>query len=677
MSKTARSLHTARSLYECIRSAETVPISFVYEGRRYCGLAGLPVEENETVSTPAGERTTLRVRLEDVAITVESAWCADFGECEYTVWFENVGTEPSGVFSDLTAIEMDFEGEAPLLRGCLGDHENFYAAYEQDLLQAGKAFRSTQGRATHVVFPYFDLCHGDGGTLLALGWAGTWDALFSAHGGVTTLRAHTCLDFHSVLLPGEKVRTGLVVLLPYAGRSPDGATNLWREWFMAYNLPKATATGDPLKPFSTVWFANDTGLPNSDGSISERSFTWKPTLEKLAEEKILPDFRWFDAGWYVDPTGKTVETDWWGTVGSWELDRTKWPGTSFRDSNRACHERGLKVLTWFEPERVTHVEDLARNFGYDPSWAIESHGVWTSNLGHPDCLRWTLQRITSFMEEHDVDLYREDNNSDPAGAWYLWDEASAVRHGLPRRGISENLGIQGHYALWDGILAFCASHGKCTCLDSCASGGGRNDIESLRRSFPLMRSDFDRTTTSMRLSQTASFCKWIPFHGSSTKESVGQLDIAPGVGPDDYISRASLLPIYNYSDAYTHNPELDFDLLRRHLAEWKSIRHLLTRDFYVLTPWHPESDRLGWTVFAYDAPELGESVLLAFRREESPDETFTARFSFAEPTAQYTVFDRDRNTTISVSGETLRSTGLRLTLPAPRSSLLLTLRRNP
>ena len=174
------------------------------------------------------------------------------------------------------------------------------------------------------------------------------------------LAAENCVGFDAQLLPGEKMRTALVVRIPYKGRDADQAANLWRRWYLKYILPR-NADGSDLKPLSTAGFAQDTGLPNSDGSISERHFTWRPTLEKLIAEKVVPDFRWFDAGWYSDPSGKTVESDWWGTIGSWELDKEKWPGATFRESNEACHKAGMKVFVWFEPERVTNVPDLVKN----------------------------------------------------------------------------------------------------------------------------------------------------------------------------------------------------------------------------------------------------------------------------------------------------------------------------
>ena len=42
------------------------------------------------------------------------------------------------------------------------------------------------------------------------------------------------------------------------------------------------------------------------------------------------DIRWVDAGWYVDPENNSGATDWWGTVGTWILDREN-GRDSFRD----------------------------------------------------------------------------------------------------------------------------------------------------------------------------------------------------------------------------------------------------------------------------------------------------------------------------------------------------------
>lgn len=671
MSKNSLNLNAGKRLYtSLLKTPAAIPFTFEYDGVRHAGLGDFKARRVIT-EEPAGQRCVTTARVDDrLKITVDAFLNTEYGETEYTVYFTNTGKKPTGVLSQVNALDIRLTGDRPVLRGNLGDHDNWYAAYEHDLSKGDKYFLSTGGRATHIVFPYFDLVHGSGGTMLALGWAGTWEALFSSDGGTTHVRAKTDISLNAALMPGETIRTGLIVMLPYKSRNYDDATNLWREWYMKYNLPAADAQGHPLAPLSTAGFASDTGLPNSDGSISERSFTWKPTLDKLITEDVVPDFRWFDAGWYCDPYGKTVETDWWGTTGTWELDRDKWPGDSFRESNEACHRAGMKVLAWFEPERVTHVDGLVANYGYREEWSIGEGPVRTNDLGNPDCLAWTLGRITKMMDENGVDMYREDNNSDPGYAWPYKDGKETQKFGLPRWGMAENLCIVGHYRLWDGIIDYCRRAGKCTFVDSCASGGGRNDIESMRRGFPLMRSDYDRTTSSMRLSQTSTLCRWIPFHGSSTKETATQLESAKGAGSSPYVSRASLLPIYNYGGEFTHNPELDFDLMRRNLNEWKSVRHLLTRDMYVLTPWHHEFDREGWTAFAYDAPEAGESILLAFRMEDCESADRVLKLPFAKPDRQYTLRDADTGETVTRSGRELLA-GIRVHIAGKKESKLL------
>ena len=660
-------------LYHTICTSLTTPISFTYNGKTYHGLGKLPVERFNSNATPTGQQATFFYRLDnEVQIRVEATFCKEYGQVEYTVWFENIGTRPSHVLEQVNSADLSFVGANPVVRGCLGDHVNQYAPYEHSLKKDTVSFRSDGGRATHVSFPYIDLVHGNGGTLIALGWAGTWKADFIGRGSTTRFTAQNCNGFRSVLMPGEKVRTAMVVMLPYSGRNADDATNLWREWFQKYNMPRANAAGDPIQPFATAPFSADTGLPNSDGSISECYFTWQRTLTRIIRERVKLDFRWFDAGWYFDPAGRTVPTNWWGTVGSWELDTIKWPGHTLRECNEACHKAGMKVLMWFEPERVTMVDALVKNYGYNPEWAISNgRGVITNDIGNPDCLRWTLHRITKVMDENAVDLFREDNNSDPGTTWPLQDKRQEEQTNLPRTGITENKAIQGHYALWDSILAYCAANNKCTYIDNCASGGGRNDIESLRRSLPFMRSDADRTTTALRLAMSSTFNKWIPFHGSCTREAVNELDPMTRGGNSVYCVRVSWLPIYNLALSFTHDETLDYDRVRATIGEWRRYSHLLTKDFYVLTPYHSKDDTSGWTVFAYHDRDTDESVVQAFRQENCAEATYTVQIPYAKSGTCYRLYNEDTKQTVEIDGADLLTKGITITLDEPKSAAII------
>jgi len=660
----------SRQIYDgYIGDLGTLPVSFEYDGALYRGFAPAIFKQSEKTTTVNGEKEENIFVLNNGAnltITVATAYYDNYGAYEWTVWFKNTGKENTGVISGLKAADMVFTGENPVLRGILGDHQNQYKPYMQQLKNGGVNHKSDIGKPTHIYFPYYNLEHGDGGTLIALGWGGTWEADFSVDfDGNTRFTGTGTNGICTYLKPGESIRTALMLFIPYKTRDENCATNLWRSWYINCNMPRKNAAGNPILPFSTSCLSVDTGLPNSDGSISERYFTWKPSLEKMLSENIKPDYRWFDAGWYFDPYGKTVETDWWGTVGTWELDTIKWPGNTFRESTDFARERGMKTLVWFEPERVTHVDGLVENYGYKPDWAIpDGKGVISNNIGNAECLEWTAKRIISMMDKNGVDMYREDNNCYPTQCWTDADEAE----GENRRGITENKAVAGHYKLWDAIIGYCAKNNKDTFLDSCASGGGRNDLESMRRGIPLLRSDSDRTTTSLRLSMTTSFNKWIPFCGAASVEQDEQL--ANDGKRDVYIFRASYTPAFHISAQWVQDPDTDFDMLRFGINEWNSVKEYLLKDFYTLTDWKPESDKTGWTSYMYHDPETDSGVLFAFRMEECENPSCVVSLKMLNPEKNYELRDAIKGVIGCFSGEDLIN-GYTLTHEKPRSSSLI------
>ena len=144
MSRNSLALDRAAQMFDGILlEPARIPVSFEYGGRRYSSFGGAEFVKGSVSATRAGRKATLRFRLDEtLEARVEAAYCAEFGEMEYTVWFENNGGAPSKRLRDVFAIDFGFDGADPLLRGCLGDHDNFYAAYEQDLLKADKRFRS-------------------------------------------------------------------------------------------------------------------------------------------------------------------------------------------------------------------------------------------------------------------------------------------------------------------------------------------------------------------------------------------------------------------------------------------------------------------------------------------------------------------------------------------------------
>lgn len=620
------------------------PFSFVYAGETYKGFGAdyFTLKDSQTVAEGDKETKTF---VWDFADTLEVSLILthyySHGVTEWTVYFENIGEQDSKVLEDLKT-EVVFEGKYPSLKGMLGDHVNRFRPYEVNLTNQYVTYSADTGRATHITSPYFNLEHGDGGTMLALGWAGTWHAEFSSDGEKTTYTAGAVNGLRTYLKPGEKIRSALFVFASYAGRNEHYATNYWRDWFVRYNMPKADKEGNPVQPFSTIALSLDTGLPHSDGSISECYTTWRPSLEKVLSEGVKPDYRWLDAGWYITPTkGSCIpkgEEDWY-TVGTWELDPAKWPGQTLLESTDWAREHGMKTLMWFEPERTSDPANMAKNFGYKEEWAMTHPEIGRigSNIGDPECYEWTRDRICKTLRENKIEMFREDNNIEAAKLWQKRD----TLEGENRCGITECKVIMNHYRLWDEIIECTLSYGGDGFVDSCASGGGRNDIESLRRAIVLMRSDRDRFTIGIRLSMTTTINKWIPFCGAAS-----MCDNQTGdpfyVGDYDKFSlRSSYMPTFNLTNTRpTQNPDTDFEALRFGFAEWNKVKPYLLKEFYVLTPWHESSDTTDFTSYCFFDPETEKGYLFVFRQERCVRDTLTVALPFTDG-EEYTFTDVD------------------------------------
>ena len=651
--------------YEKVTSnLKLFPSTFIYDNVKYKGFDEKFFKVVDVKIEKEGEKESKIFTLsfvDDIEIQLVVRHYYSHGVTEWILHFENKGDKNTKRIKEL-CIEYEVEGKYPNLKGILGDHVNRYKPYTFDLSNNLLEFTSHTGQTSHNYFPYFNLECGDGGVMFAIGWAGTWNARFISDGHKTTYTANAVIGMDLFLQPGEKIRSALFVIAPYTERNEYYSTNYWRSWFVEYNLPKDDKSGVTVKPLTNINLSLDTGLPHSDGSISERYFTWKPSMDKLFEENLHFDFRWVDAGWSIAPDGGSAIPrepghDWWDTIGTWEMDPEKWPDKSFLELTDYHRAHNMRTLLWFEPERVTMVDDLVKNYGYKREWAVEVEGMRgiCNNIGNPECLKWTTDRICKVLKENKIELYREDHNFKSGYLWAIMDE----REGLGRKGFTEIGVVCAHYKLWDDIIACTLSFGGCGFIDSCASGGGRNDLESLRRSVPLLRSDSDRKYIARRLSITTAFNKWIPFNGAG---SIGdnQSNAGWGIGATDkYTVRASYLPSLHVSTLQpTKKPDTDFEIYRFALNEWAKLKDYLLKEFYVFTPWHREPDlreHAGvdaneFTAFAYYDEEKGKGCLLAFREEICQKATHSISLSCIEKGAKFRLIDEDTKEEIIVDG---------------------------
>ena len=402
------------------------------------------------------------------------------------------------------------------------------------------------------------------------------------------------------------------------------AQNLWRRWMVRHNLPR-TADGQ-LPPAQIVACSShqftEMTLANEENQ--------KLFVSRYLEEGMKLDYWWMDAGWYP------CDGDWVKT-GTWEPDRARFPN-GLRPVSDHAHARGVNIITWFEPERV----------GDPHSWLGKTHPEWLLgghllDLGNPAALNWLIGHVDRTLTEQGIDFYRQDFNMDPLDDWCSSDAPE-------RQGMTENLYVQGYLAYWDALRQ---RHPKLR-IDSCASGGRRDDLETMRRAVPLIRSDHLFEPTSQQCHHR-QFAEWIPYHGAGY---VAGPSVISSLGTDDidtYHFRS------NMSASMTlccdmRRQDLNYELGRRLFSQLKQIGPNYLGDFYPLTSYSLEADV--WMAWQYDRPEAGEGMVQAFRREKSPESTKVFRLSGLDPTAHYEVTNLDDGVPERVSGSDLTSRGL-------------------
>ena len=127
------------------------------------------------------------------------------------------------------------------------------------------------------------------------------------------------------------------------------------------------------------------------------------------------------------------------------------------------------------------------------------------NLGLPECRQWLTDSICTLVQESGIGVYRQDFNFPPLDYW---------RRNEPedRQGLNENLHVQGYLRFWDDLLA----RNPGLWIDSCSSGGRRNDLETMRRSVPLHFTDYGYGNHPVKLAFHHTLFAWIPYFKECT-----------------------------------------------------------------------------------------------------------------------------------------------------------------
>ena len=218
------------------------------------------------------------------------------------------------------------------------------------------------------------------------------------------------------------------------------------------------------------------------------------------------------------------------------------------------------MILWFEPERVTQGSWIDQ---HHPEWLLGPDGKdKLLDLGNPEAWHWLADHVSGMIADTGIDVYRQDFNFPPLQIWRGHDAPD-------RQGITEIKHVEGYLAYFDELRRRFPN----LLIDTCASGGRRNDLETLRRAVPLWRSDYPYKPISQQ-AETYGLSLWIPFYGTAVNSL------------DPYIFRSQMTPALGFG--------LDHEQIEgQHpaaihlLQQWRRRRGLLLCRLYPADPVQP------------------------------------------------------------------------------------------
>jgi alpha-galactosidase len=622
------------------KDAKVLPFSFVYGGKASAELLPTwPVKSDQAQTGGSWSRSSFiwtdpKTRLEVRCVAVQYLrWPV----IEWTVYFKNTGNANTPIIENIQGLDIRIEraeGAEFVLHQHRGDYnapESYQPFSEPLMVNSSKTSRPAEGRATDSSFPYYNLQMPGGGLIAAVGWPGQWATKFERDSG-RGLRFTAGQDLtHLYLKPGEEIRTPLIALLFWKGTDTMRAQNVWRSWMLAHNLPRPGGKlPAPLNAFCDgAYFP---GLKVSEAG--EKQF-----IDAFTREHIKLDYWWIDAGWYPC-------RDNWQNTGTWEPDPERFP-RGIKAVSDYVHARGIKLVLWFEPERASAGSWLALNH---PEWLL---GGKLFNMGNAEARQWMTEHVDRLIREQGVDLYRQDFNIEPLGFWRKNDAAD-------RQGATENFHVQGYLAYWDELRR---RHPNML-IDSCSGGGRRNDLETMRRAVPLLRSDYQAFDGNPGYAignqgHTYGISSWLPYYGQGVY--ITAVNAA-------YYARSHMSPSFSIA-VDVRKPGIDWDLYRRLVSQWRDVADCMLGDYYPLTPYSLENDR--WIAWQFDRLEQGDGMVQAFRRDASGEPSMSFRLHALEPGAQYEVTDVDAGTPKTFSGRELLERGLAVAIDSQPGSVVV------
>ena len=663
-----RPIQVERWITSHFGKGKTPPFSFEYGGQPSAtflskcrhSFTRLPNAEESQVRylVTYTDKTGLKVECEVTGWT-------NFGAVEWVLRFENTGSDVTPRISQVQTADIIFRHPAstPVLYYANGSNATRadFAPREQTLPTGSTVTMEPQGgRSSDNAFPFFNIQTSEGeGVMVAVGWTGTWQSTATSLDNQRLWLKAGLKHLDAGLLPGESIRTASVCLLFWQGSDRMTGHNRFRRFMLAHH--SRHIDGQPV--FYPMFGGFNWGDPAPCNEYTCMTTEYAIALvQRTRMFGLNPEAFWLDAGWYSEAADHATGKNWYNTVGNWTPDPERFPD-GLKPISDYIHRkpplgnqrstevkvwRGSSFMVWFEPERVYKGSLWEREH---PEWLLAAGGDnRLFNLGIPEARQWLSHTIGDLLEENGIDHYRQDFNIAPESIWLSNDKEG-------RKGMTEVKYIMGLYDYWDYLL----TRFPRLLIDNCASGGRRIDYETMLRSAPMWRTDYNYGEPVGYQCHTYGLEFYLPQHATGSYH----------VNPFD--SRSSLGSAVVFNWKLTQQGEAFTDMART-MQEFQEVRSYFYEDFY---PISGTGDLTGddiWLAYQLHRPSDDTGYVVAFRRAACEAPTCEVRLSSLDPSATYFIYNKDNGETVEHTGRQLME-GLKLTLPHPRTSLLLKIER--
>ena len=588
--------------------------------------------ESKLNAVYAGGKTSyvyLTNEEKNLEVIIEATIYEDNATCEWALFMKNTGTENSDVISNLYGLKASFETGNSDVYYSKGSHtsSNDFALGMKNVGVVPTVFDCVEGRSSYTYMPYFNISGETTGLVVGVGWSGEWETSVSQLGKNTNLTVKQA-EFEAYLLPEEVVRTPLVSVSFYNSDNALKGFNQFRNWMtdcvIPANIPDTMTMLEVAGPEST----------NTADQIFE-------TLDSFGDEVYsVADYFWMDAGWYDYIDG------WYDSVGNWTPDTDRYDNGISEISDYA-EDKDCGLVLWYESERVYPDTKLGTVGAEHENWLVFKNdgefAMW--NFAEIDAAEYIANYIAASLVENGVSVFRHDFNFDISGMWKTADKEFYDG----RKGICENHYVNNFYRYLD----YLSVNVDGLIIDNCASGGRRLDLEMMRRSVPLWRSDYNCSRhydiLEATQAQTYGLSFWIPMSGTIKYSE------------SEYSARSGIM----FGTLETFGT-----VGSEYYGAYKEQRELTTGNFYPISDGKCDTHKI--LAMQYSQPDGAYGEALIYKRADVRADNYTLIFNGLDPEKKYNVYDYDNPDSVKkVSGKDLMETGYDIALPEGEKAVII------